>query len=450
MIYRPKGTANRASKRQRVRATLLEIVAVESPDQALDTVAYRRTNRNKKGVIVRFGQDERMGQPITLPPPESFAPAANPHREAILEQLERIVASPLFASSKRYPGLLRYVVENAAGNPACDLKERTIGIDVFGREPSYDTNHDPVVRTSAVEVRKRLIQYYQDPAHEGELRIELQVGSYVPRFHFPAGHEVDPAPSALDPRSHRKPIAIAAAGIVLIAAAIWLAPWRSRSVLDRFWAPLLDSPEPVLIGISGGPAASQADQTLTDLFHNRADYVPMGDVTAMAHILANFRERGKAFNLVYDNAIQLADLKAKPAILIGPMSRWLEMMSKDLRFTIERDANVTQTWIADRQYPHRRDWSVQIGAPASSVAQAYALISRVWNPTTGNYMICISGLSPYATSAAGDFVSDPDRMRDVFKDAPSGWERRNVQIVIAATRVGTNVGIPRAIAAYFW
>jgi hypothetical protein len=176
----------------------------------------------------------------------------------------------------------------------------------------------------------------------------------------------------------------------------------------------------------------------------------MGDVAAMAHILANFKQRGKAFNLVYDSSIQLADLKAKPAILIGPMSRWLEMMSKDLRFTVERDQAVTHTWIADREHPARHDWSVQVGAPASGIAEAYALITRLWNPTTGNYMICISGLSPYATSAAGDFVSDPNRMGDLLRDAPSGWDHRNVQIVIAATRVGTNVGIPRAVATYFW
>lgn len=395
-----------------------------------------------------------MGQPITLPPPESLTPLAHPQRDAILEQLERLVASPLFSNSKRYPGLLRYVVEAAVDNAACDLKERTIGIDVFGREPSYDTNHNPVVRTSAVEVRKRLIQYYQDPAHAEEVRIELQVGSYVPRFHFPAGTEIErPAPiveSPAQPRLFTKPILIAAAALLLVAAAIWLAPWRSASPLDAFWAPLVDSPSPILIGMSGGPTAPQPDQTLSDLFRSRADYVPMGDVTAMAHILANLKERGKPFHLVYSAGIQLADLKTSPAILIGPMSRWLEMMAKDLRFTVARDPAVTETWIADNQHPERRDWSVQVGAPASSVAEAYALITRVWNPTTGNYMICISGLSPYATSAAGDFVSDPSRMRELFKDAPSGWERKNVQIVIAATRVGTNVGIPRAVATYLW
>jgi hypothetical protein len=382
----------------------------------------------------------------------------------VLEQLERLLANPLFTSSKRYPAMLRYVVENALDNPAGELKERTIGIEVFGREPSYDTNHDPVVRTSAVEVRKRLIQYYQDVAHADELRIELVVGSYVPRFHAPPGDKLPSEPLVFLPvretekdrlqLSWRK---VSLSAVLVIAAALTVFRFAQPAPpLDQFWQPLWDNPNPVVIGLSGGPSAQDAaagdsaQQTLSERFRSRADYVPMGDVAAMARILANLKQRGRSFNLFYSNSIQLADLKSGPAILIGPMSRWLELMSRDLRFTVDRDQGITQSWINDREHPGRRDWSVQVGAPASSVAEAYGLITRVWNPTTGNFMVCISGLSPYATSAAGDFVSNAKTMQELLGSAPSGWGRKNVQIVIAATRVGTNVGIPRAVATYFW
>ena len=49
-----------------------------------------------------------------------------------------------------------------------------------------DVNRDPVVRMTAAEVRKRLIQYYYNPDHAGEFVIELPVGSYVPCFREPA------------------------------------------------------------------------------------------------------------------------------------------------------------------------------------------------------------------------------------------------------------------------
>ena len=105
-----------------------------------------------------------------------------PDAGQIREQLERLLAHPLFANSKRYPALLAYVVEQTLLGNAADLKERSIGIEVFGRAPTYDANADPVVRITAGEVRKRLSQYYYDSARDSEVVIELPTGSYVPVF----------------------------------------------------------------------------------------------------------------------------------------------------------------------------------------------------------------------------------------------------------------------------
>src|SRR5579862_3586787 len=131
-------------------------------------------------------------------------------RSEIQAQLERILANPLFKNSKRYPNLLRYVVERTLDGHPGELKERTLGIEVFAREPDYDTNLDPVVRTTAAEIRKRLAQYYQDPNRETELRIDLPLGSYAARFQapvekpaappvIPTGIVAVPAPAALNP-----------------------------------------------------------------------------------------------------------------------------------------------------------------------------------------------------------------------------------------------------------
>jgi len=53
-----------------------------------------------------------------------------------------------------------HVEQTLAGNED-NLKERTLGVEVFHRTPDYDTNLDPVVRLCAGEVRKRIAQYYQ-------------------------------------------------------------------------------------------------------------------------------------------------------------------------------------------------------------------------------------------------------------------------------------------------
>jgi hypothetical protein len=112
-------------------------------------------------------------------------------RQAAVEQLARILDSPQFRSSKRCSAFLRYVVEQAADKHFDSLKERTVGVAVFDRDPDYDTNQDPVVRGTAGEVRKRLAQYYLEPAHEREFRISLPPGSYVPEVHPPLPEKVE-------------------------------------------------------------------------------------------------------------------------------------------------------------------------------------------------------------------------------------------------------------------
>ena len=83
---------------------------------------------------------------VRTAPAPGISPDAPPP-EAVREQLGRILASPLFRSSKHYPNFLRHVVEQTLAGHAAGLKERSLGMEVFGRDPHYDTNADPVVRT---------------------------------------------------------------------------------------------------------------------------------------------------------------------------------------------------------------------------------------------------------------------------------------------------------------
>src|SRR5215831_17489006 len=114
-------------------------------------------------------------------PPSSESGSLRESREHILDELRRMLESALFRRSKRCGMLLQYVVEETLEGRAENLKERAIGIAVFGRKPTYDTNEDPIVRTTAVEVRKRIAQYYHETGHDSEVQIELTSGSYVPQ-----------------------------------------------------------------------------------------------------------------------------------------------------------------------------------------------------------------------------------------------------------------------------
>src|SRR3954471_20385787 len=105
-----------------------------------------------------------------------------PSAELVLAQLGNILQSAVFRNSKRYAAVLRYIVEQTLNGNADQLKERTIGVDVFGRMPDYDTASDHVVRSAMAEVRKRLAHYYAGAETGADLHIELQPGSYVPIF----------------------------------------------------------------------------------------------------------------------------------------------------------------------------------------------------------------------------------------------------------------------------
>src|SRR5437588_843915 len=99
---------------------------------------------------------------------------------AVQAQLLKVLASHHFRNSKRSQGLLRFVVDTMLAGDQSSLKERCVGAAVFGRDLSYDTAQDPIVRNAAIDVRKRLAQYYLEPEHAFELRIELPIGSYQP------------------------------------------------------------------------------------------------------------------------------------------------------------------------------------------------------------------------------------------------------------------------------
>lgn len=90
-------------------------------------------------------------------------------KSEILAELERVLESHHFSASRKCSRFLRHIVEAAADGRFDSLKERTLGVDVFDREPHYDTNQDPIVRGTAGEVRKRLAQYYVETG-TGKLR----------------------------------------------------------------------------------------------------------------------------------------------------------------------------------------------------------------------------------------------------------------------------------------
>jgi hypothetical protein len=69
---------------------------------------------------------------------------------ALRQHLNDIVQGEAFRGSRRSAQFLQYVVEKSLSQDASALKERSIGIELFGRDPVYDTSEDAIVRVTAV------------------------------------------------------------------------------------------------------------------------------------------------------------------------------------------------------------------------------------------------------------------------------------------------------------
>ena len=115
--------------------------------------------------------------------------------QSVREHLGDILESPVFRGSHRSREFLTYVVEKAVSGDIEALKERVIGVELFGRTPSYDTSEDAIVRVAANEVRKKLLRYYESDGAKSAYRILLASGSYIPEFSR-AGIQI---PSLKDP-----------------------------------------------------------------------------------------------------------------------------------------------------------------------------------------------------------------------------------------------------------
>jgi hypothetical protein len=104
--------------------------------------------------------------------------------QAVRNHLEEIIRGTAFRGSRRSAQFLQYIVEHAVSHRNEPLRERDIGIELFGRRPNYDTNDDAIVRVTASDVRKRLLQHYSSLGKIPDFRIDLRPGGYIPEIHL--------------------------------------------------------------------------------------------------------------------------------------------------------------------------------------------------------------------------------------------------------------------------
>jgi hypothetical protein len=417
----------------------------------------------------------------------------------VRRQLELLFRSDTFRSSRRCQSFLEFVVDRTLAGRSAELREKVIGVEVFQRHPGYDSNDDPVVRATAGDVRKRLAQYYQEPARASELRIEMQPGSYVPDFRIPHAEPATPGAEAATLGGKRPVAPPASSGVRItrrsalsiavvactLAAGWWgIRPAISTSRFDRFWAPVLSSGGSVLICVGQAklynfprsvgtevervldprrasdaavPAFTQAgaDTLLRNIQPVWDRYVPLGDAEALSRFAILMDRKNKPYRVRGSALTSLADLREGAAVLIGAFSNdWTLRVSRDLRYRLARGEDF-RLYVEDTRNPASREWmgpkdGITTGNTEHADFEDYAILSRVFEPTTGRPMISIGGITHLATAAAGEFLTTPGALNDALEKAPAGWNRKNVQIVIQIKVIGHGATPPKVLALHVW
>ncbi len=415
--------------------------------------------------------------------PGKESPGSNSPLEpiAVRNQLNRLLAHPLFTHSKRYPVLLEYIVEQTLLGHGADLKERTIGIEAFGREPEYDVNFDPIVRISAAEVRKRLIQYYYDPAHSGELVIELFAGSYMPTFRIPEPArpdtaEVDAVSIQLEPPQAdngsspitgsevREPRQNRSGSWALLTLSILLAlvagvgigrykPAQEPSKIDRFWKPFTSTLNPITYCM-GEPADSPEYQSV---FHDADSTVRksasaqlnVSDVLTLARTIVPLVPRHGAFRVLPASETSFEQLREGPVVLIGGFDNsWTMRLTQNLRFGFATKDGVQR--IVDRKSPAQIYWSSQWDSTHQKIISDYAIVARIHDTTTGQPLIVIAGILSGGTAAASEVLYNPDYLNSLLDKAPKDWDRLNIEAVIRTQLTDGHPGPPEIMKVETW
>jgi hypothetical protein len=419
------------------------------------------------GAIKAMSRKPELQVPTPRLPPERAAD--------VRATLERVLGSHLFRGSRRCQILLRHIVEQTLGGDSGSLKERTLGIEVFGRPADYDTSQDPIVRASAAEIRKKLAQYYQENGHGSECRIELLSGSYIAEFHF-SGPVEAPVIAASHPLKRNLVIAGAAVAVValLILALTLVLPEWGRSDLDRLWSPELKAPGPVLVCVglqaAYNPRSVQAQDEIEgvvppqsrapgphrairedDLVLLRDRYVALDDAICLVRLTALLERYRKPYRIRAEGFTSFADLRDGPAVLIGAFDNpWTLRTAGQLRFTFRKESEPDTGMVFDRQHPENTDWKLTNSWPNWDIPIDYAIVSRLLDPATDRPVIIAAGLTQFGTIGAGEFLTNPEYFSEAVRRFPRDWQKRNLQVVLRVPVVNRISGRPRILAIHVW
>jgi hypothetical protein len=399
----------------------------------------------------------------------------DPERVAALRHhLDELTLGPAFRGSHRSQQFLRYVVEKTLQGSVDQLKERTIGIELFQRPPSYDTGEDAVVRVTASDVRRRLLQHYGRYGDKSHFRIQLPPGSYVPGIEFeptpvavasvipdpllPEPARPEPALAAvtheeirlprLVTRQKLRPAFLFPASLFVLLLVVGLWGFRiSRSPASAISLPpwtAIFRPGHTTHLITSDPNIEQleeltgSDISLSDYANQK--YVPNVDAlssdqrqfytfylhadnpaavdTPLAVNIARLVPDGDRLDVGSARSLRVRDTQTDDNfILLGsPRSDpWFQIFESqlDFRFTYSKDLN--QEIIRNVRALHGEQSLYVPTAGGFATGESFAILALVQIPNQSGQALLLAGADGEGTEAAGRLVTDRQHLLRVLQ-----------------------------------
>jgi hypothetical protein len=402
-----------------------------------------------------------------------------PDAEILREHLREIIASPAFKGSRRSQQFLQHIVEKTINGQTHEVKERSLGVDLFARSPSYDTGEDAIVRVTASDVRKRLHQFYSETRFD--IRIDLPSGSYVPEFHRVAAAVPIPfvpahAPTTANPRAGiRRPILYVMAGLGIACLLLLLSresltsrlspekvlPWSTILHRDRQIQVILSDPNLVVtqellkFRVSLSDYANRKfgpDQQSHDPVAQRALSLLRGaDVASVdVGIVLNIGRLARLAQVRTRTArsLQLRDFQTDDDfVLLGsPRSNpWGGLYQDQTDFDFIYDESQRQEVVRNKRVQKGELPGYVPTAKGWDTGRAYAIVAFMKNPGQAGHILLLAGTNAEGTEAAGRFATDVELLSSALRKYgidPNG-PTRPFEVLL---EVRTMAGSPSALA----
>ncbi len=395
--------------------------------------------------------------------------------ESVRAQLERMLTDPLFSQSRRYPRLLRRIVEDSLAGEVTNLKERVLGIELFERAPDYDTNADAIVRVTAAELRKRIAQYYHEAKHQQEPRIDLPVGGYVAAFRPPppvpgpapppvTGPVITaPVPDDFDAPGETVPVRPstwksygpwAAIGVVVILVLGLIAWARRPDSTDALWQSFIDKGASPLLCVGQLPVSTipqgPQDSLARSLLGQRP--VSISDAVVVSQFATYLGSKGITPRIQVSTAASYLDLRRHPVLLVGGLDNsWTLRFLDGLRYRMRSRPDSSVLSIYDSADPSTDSpWEMDFSKTPDHVVEDYAIVGRFYSSETESTVMIAAGLGENGTAAATDFLLHPQYLKEIDPKTPDRWKTSNMELVLKTQIIDGHAGPPVIAARYFW